>query len=151
MSDSINIKNKKANFLFELSDKVVAGIQLLGTEIKSIRNNKASIKEAYCTFVGKELVIRNMHVAEYFEASYNNHEPKRDRKLLLNRTELDKYYGKVRTKGFTIIPVRLFINNKGLAKMEIALGKGKNVHDKRQDLKAKDDKREMDRVKKEMG
>ncbi|NQY66427.1 MAG: SsrA-binding protein SmpB [Flavobacteriales bacterium] len=149
MSDAINIKNKKANFLFELSDNIVAGIQLLGSEIKSIRNNKASIKEAYCTFVGNELVIRNMHISEYKQATYNNHEPKRDRTLLLNRIELKKLSGKVRTKGFTIIPVRLFINKNGLAKMEIALGRGKNVFDKRQDLKAKDDKREMDRLKKE--
>jgi len=143
---NVNIKNKKAGFEYHLVDKYVAGIQLTGTEIKSIRNSKASVGEAYCVFVKSELFIRNMHIAEYDPGSYNNHEPKRDRKLLLNRLELDKLKKKLKNKGVTIVPVRLFINDKGLAKLEIALAEGKKLYDKRQDLKSKDDKRAMDRA-----
>ena len=145
MSDHINIKNRKASFEYLLLDKYVAGIQLLGTEIKSIRNNKASIAEAYCLFIARDLWIRNMHIAEYSHGSYNNHEPKRDRKLLLNRQELDKLRKKLNEKGLTLIPVRLFVNKKGLAKLEISLAQGKKLYDKREDMKAKDAKRQMDR------
>ncbi|GAA0874623.1 SsrA-binding protein [Wandonia haliotis] len=147
MSQSgVNIRNKRANFEYQIIEKFVAGIQLTGTEIKSIRNSKASIVEAYCVFEKEELFIRNMHIAEYENGSYYNHNPRRDRKLLLNRRELDKLFKKSKVKGFSIIPLNLFINEKGLAKLNIALGQGKKLHDKREDLKAKDSKRDMDRA-----
>lgn len=146
MSNSINIKNKKAKFEYHLEDEYVAGIQLTGSEIKSIRNSKASIVEAYCVFVEDELFIRNMHIAEYDNASYYNHKPRRDRKLLLNRLELNKLFKRVQTKGNSIVPIHLFINQNGLAKLRIYLASGKKLHDKRQDMKQKDAKREMDRV-----
>lgn len=144
MSD-VNIKNKKASFEYELLEKYTAGIALMGSEIKSLRNGKASIAEAYCTFIKGELWVRNMHIAEYEEASYNNHEPKRERKLLLNRTELNKMVKKMKDVGLTIVPTRLYINAKGWAKLDIAIAKGKKLYDKRQDLKAKDAKRQMER------
>ncbi len=145
MSNNIKIKNKKASFEYHLQEKFVAGMVLTGTEIKSIRNGKASIKEAYCSFEAGELFVRNMHIAEYNYGTYNNHDPKRERKLLLTRRELKKLETKVTEKGFTIIPTLLFINDKGLAKLEIALAKGKKVYDKRQDIKKKDIKREIER------
>lgn len=148
MSSSVSIKNKKAKFEYHLEDEYVAGIQLTGTEIKSIRNSKASIMEAYCVFVDDELFVRNMHIAEYENASFYNHNPRRDRKLLLNRLELNKLQKKVETKGNSIVPTHLFIGDKGLAKLRIYLATGKKLHDKREDLKQKDAKREMDRVKK---
>jgi SsrA-binding protein len=143
--NKISIKNKKASFEYEFLDVYTAGIQLTGTEIKSIRDNKASIGEGYCVFIQEELWIRNMHIAEYDKGSYNNHEPKRDRKLLLNRQELKKLGNKVKDKGLTIIPVKLFLNDKGLAKIEIALARGKKLYDKRESLKEKDTKRQIDR------
>jgi len=143
--DSIRIKNKRASFEYFIVEKFVAGIVLTGTEIKSIRSGKANINDAYCTFKGHELIVQAMHIAEYTYGTYNNHEPKRDRKLLMNFRELKKLLVKVREKGFTIIPVMLFINEKGLAKLEIALAKGKHHYDKREDLKKKDSQREMDR------
>lgn len=147
MSDSISIKNKKASYLYEFVDKLIAGIQLFGTEIKSIRNSKASINEAYCVFVNGELIVRSMHISPYEMAGHYNHEAKRDRKLLLNRKELDKWESKLKTQGLTIIPTKLFINKNGMAKLEVALSKGKKLHDKREDLKTKDAKREVDRLK----
>ena len=147
-SNRINIKNKKAKFEYHLLDKFVAGIQLGGTEIKSIREGKASIQEAFCVIEHGEIYIRNMHIREYDNASFYQHKPKADRKLLLNRQEINKLEKKMNTKGFTIVPIRLFINDKGLAKLEIALGQGKKLYDKRQDLKEKDDKRAMDRINK---
>lgn len=150
MSQSnVNIRNKRAKFEYHLLDKFVAGIQLKGTEIKSVRNSKASILEAYCVIEGGELFIRNMHIAEYSNASFYQHKPKADRKLLLNKKEIQKIEKGLTTKGFTVVPIRLFINEKGLAKLEIALAQGKKLYDKRQDLKEKDDKRSMDRVKKQ--
>jgi SsrA-binding protein len=143
--NKISIKNKKASFEFEFLDMFTAGIQLTGTEIKSIRDNKASIAEGYCVFVQDELWVRNMHIAEYDKGSYNNHEPRRDRKLLLNRQELKKLGNKIKDKGLTIIPVKLFLNEKGLAKLEIALARGKKLYDKRESLKEKDTKRQIDR------
>lgn len=143
----VHIKNKKARYEYFLEDKVVAGIQLTGTEIKSIRYAKASLQESYCLFVNDELFVRNMHISEYTLGTYNNHEPKRDRKLLLTKRELRKLQTKVNEKGYTIIPVSLFINDKGLAKLEIALGKGKHTYDKRASLKEKDLKRDLDRIK----
>lgn len=146
VSTSISIKNKKASFEYEFLETFTAGIQLTGTEIKSIRAGKASIVEGYCFMKNGELFIKNMYIAEYEQGTYNNHEPKRDRKLLLNRSELDKLEKKKKDVGLTIVPLKVFINNKGFAKMDIALAKGKKLHDKREDLKSKDAKREMDRA-----
>jgi SsrA-binding protein len=145
MANPVNIKNKKASFEFYLLEEFTAGIQLAGTEIKSVREGKASVTEAYCTFIGNELFVRNMHIAEYTMGSYNNHEPKRDRKLLLNRRELKKIFSKKNEKGLTIIPVLLFIDEKGLAKLKIAIAKGKKLYDKRETLKNKDQQRDIDR------
>lgn len=143
---NVTIKNKKATFEYEFIDTYEAGMQLMGTEIKSIRDSKASIKEGYCVFKKGELYVKNIHISEYKEGSYNNHEPKRDRKLLLHKRELEKLSKKKIDVGLTIIPVKMYINSKGLAKMQIALAKGKKMHDKRESLKAKDDKRAMDRA-----
>ena len=146
MSNQINIKNRKAKFEYEFIEKFTAGLQLYGTEIKSIRAGKASIIEAYCYLNNGEVFIKNMYIAEYEQGSYNNHEPRRPRKLLLNRNEIDKLIKKKKDVGLTIIPLSLFINGKGYAKLDIALAKGKKLHDKRHDLKTKDDKRNMDRA-----
>jgi SsrA-binding protein len=141
----VEIKNKKAKFEYHLLDKYVAGIQLHGTEIKSIRQSKASIVEAYCKFEKGELYVFNMYIAEYENASHYNHDPKRKRKLLLNKTELNKIERKLKDVGLTIVPVLLFINDGGLAKLQIAVAKGKKLYDKRDDLKQKDLKREIER------
>ena len=139
----VQIKNKKAAFDYHFVDTYTAGIVLTGTEIKSIREGKASIVESYCSFEGDELWVIGMHIAEYAFGTYNNHVPKRDRKLLLTMKELRKLKAKSSEKGFTIIPVELFINEKGLAKLEIALAKGKHFYDKRDSLKEKDSKKEI--------
>ena len=146
--DFINIKNRKASHEYEFIDKYVAGIALKGTEIKSIRNSQVNMSDSYCVFIVEELWIRNLHISEYVNGGYINHEPKRERKLLLKRTELEKIHGKVKTKGVTIIPLRLFIKVKGKAKVEIAVSKGKKIFDKRESLKEKDNKRNLDRIKK---
>ena len=146
--DFINIKNRKASHEYEFIDKYVAGISLKGTEIKSIRNSQVNMSDSYCVFNLEELWIRNLHISEYVNGGYINHEPKRERKLLLKRTELEKIHGKVKTKGVTIIPLRLFVNEKGKAKVEIAVAKGKKIFDKRESLKEKDNKRNLDRIKK---
>ncbi|WP_027419271.1 SsrA-binding protein [Crocinitomix catalasitica] len=140
------IKNKRAKFEFEFIEDYVAGIMLTGTEIKSIRNGKASIIEAFCTIMKGELYIRNMYVAEYENGSYNNHNPRQDRKLLVQKTELRKITKKLKDKGLTIVPSILFINENNLAKIKIHIAKGKKLHDKRTDMKDKDTKREMDRA-----
>tara|TARA_B100001113_G_scaffold327251_1_gene300726 strand:- start:545 stop:1000 length:456 start_codon:yes stop_codon:yes gene_type:complete len=145
MSSKIDIKNKRAKFEFEFLETFTAGLQLYGTEIKSIRNNKASIAEAYGVIIKNELFIRNMYIADYENGSHYNHEPKRDRKLLLNKVELTKLQKKLKNKGLTIVPIKLFISNNGWAKINIALAKGKKIHDKREDLKSKDAQREIDR------
>jgi SsrA-binding protein len=142
----IEVKNKKARFEFELLEDFNAGIVLTGTEMKSIRNGKASIMESFCAFLDGELFVRNMYVAEYENGSYNNHNPRRDRKLLLKGVELKKLQKKLKDKGLTVIPSLLYINEKNLAKIRIHLAKGKKLHDKRGDLKDKDVKREMDRA-----
>lgn len=142
----VNIRNKRASYEYFLEEKLVAGIQLTGTEIKSIRYGKASLPEAYCIFIGEELFVRNMNISEYALGTYNNHEPKRDRKLLLTKRELSKLQSKINEKGYTIVPVALFINGKGLAKLEIALAKGKHTYDKRASIKEKDIKRDLDRL-----
>ena len=144
-SSDIRIKNKRATFEYFILEKYVAGIVLTGTEIKSIRNGKASIAEAYGYFEGEELFVRDMHISEYKYGTYNNHLAKRDRKLLLNKRELKKLAVKVKERGLTIVPLLLFINERGLAKLEIGLAQGKHYYDKRQDLKKKDAKREIDR------
>jgi SsrA-binding protein len=146
MADNkINIRNKKASFEYFLIEEFTAGIILTGTEIKSIREGKANIADAFCNFRDNELFVFGMHIAEYTYGTYNNHETKRDRKLLLNKRELKKLHGKVKEKGFTIIPTLLYINDKGLAKLNIALAKGKHSYDKRDSLKEKDIKREIDK------
>ena len=147
MMGKVNIKNRKASFEYQFIDKFVAGIMLVGTEIKSIRNNKANISDAHCVFVDNELYVKNLHIKVYNSGGYTNHEPKRDRKLLLNRKELNKMQGKVKEKGNSIIPIRFFINEKGKAKLEIVLAKGKKIYDKRDSIKEKDLKRDMDRIK----
>jgi SsrA-binding protein len=142
----INIRNKKASHEFEFVDTYVAGLMLTGTEIKSVREAKVSLTEAYCYFRRGELYIKQMHIAPYSMAASYNHDSVRERKLLLNKKELDKLETKFSEKGLSIIPVRIFINDKGLAKLEIALARGKKIHDKRQDIKEKDVKREMNRI-----
>lgn len=142
----INIKNRRARFDYELLDTYTAGIVLTGTEIKSIRQGKASLVDTFCIFMNEELWVKNMHITEYFYGSYNNHEARRDRKLLLNRKELDKLRRGTRETGNTIVPLRLFITNKGMAKLDIALARGKKQYDKRETLKAKDARREIDRM-----
>ncbi len=143
---NILIKNKRATFDYEITERLVAGIQLFGTEIKSIRDGKAGLNDTYCTFIGNELWVKNMHIATYFFGTYNNHDVRRDRKLLLNSRELRKLDRATKETGFTIVPTKLFINEKGLAKIEIGLAKGKKNYDKRQSLKEKEDKRNIDRV-----
>lgn len=143
---NINIKNKRATFDYEIIDTYTAGIVLTGTEIKSIRLGKASLVDTFCFFSNDELWVKNMHISEYFYGSYNNHTVRRDRKLLLSRKELDKLRRGTKETGFTIVPTKMFINEKGLAKVVIALAKGKKQYDKREALKEKDDKRDMDRM-----
>ncbi len=145
MANFIEIKNKKASYQYFLVEEYTAGIQLTGTEIKSIREGKASIADAFCNFTGNEMFVREMHIAIYKQGTIYNHEPKRDRKLLLTRRELKKLLGKVNEKGFTIIPTLLYINEKGLAKLTIALAKGKHFYDKRETIKKKDVARDLDR------
>ena len=144
--NTINIKNKKAFFEFEILETFTAGIQLQGTEIKSIREGKAGLVDSYCQFFGGELYVKNMHIAEYFFGNLQNHEAKRERKLLLNKKELHKLDRKVRETGLTIVPLRLFLNDKGFAKIEIGLAKGKKIYDKRESLKENDSKRDIDRA-----
>lgn len=148
-SSKVVIKNKKAFFQFEIMETLTAGIVLTGTEIKSIRQSKASLVDAYCKFIENELWLTGMHITEYSYGTYNNHEPKRDRKLLLNRTELRKLFRSSQEKGLTIVALKVFFNEKGYAKVEIGLARGKKMHDKREDLKSKDSKRELDRLRKE--
>ncbi len=150
MKNQINIQNKKAKFEYHLLERFTAGMQLVGTEIKSIRAGKASIKEAYCIFESGEVWIRNMHITEYGNASFYSHQPRSDRKLLLNKKEINKIEKFLKVKGNTIVPLRLFISDKGWAKVEIACAQGKKLYDKRHSLKEKDDKRSMDRAMKKL-
>ena len=144
-TENILIRNKKASFEYSFIETYVAGIQLAGTEIKSIRANKASINDAYCAFINGELFVKGMHIAEYEFASHYNHMAKRERKLLLNKSELFKLAQQLKDKSLTIIPVKLFLNEKGFAKLEIALAKGKKTFDKRDDIKKRDLERETGR------
>jgi len=145
VSDEVNIRNKRASHEYEFLQKYTAGMQLLGTEIKSIRAKEANLRDAHCTFIGGELWVKNLQISEYSHGGMSNHQPKRDRKLLLNARELDKLFKGSSTKGLAIIPLRLFIGKRGFAKLEIALAKGKKLYDKREDLKKKDVQREIDR------
>ena len=146
-SNNINIKNRKASYEFEFLDKYTAGLQLQGTEIKSIREGKVQLQDAYCYFKKGELYIKQMHIAQFSEGSYNNHITDRERKLLLTKRELAKWETKLEEKGLSIVPVRMFISDRGFAKLEIALGKGKKLFDKRDSIKDKDIKRDLERVK----
>ncbi|BAG83913.1 MAG: SsrA-binding protein [Candidatus Azobacteroides pseudotrichonymphae] len=145
-SKNIVIKNKKASFNYEFIETFIAGIILTGTEIKSIRLGKASLVDSYCLIIKNALWIRNMYIAEYFYGTYNNHEMRKDRKLLLIRGELKRIEQFTKKTGFTIIPTKLFINEKGLAKLCITIARGKKIYDKRQSLRERDDKRSMDKV-----
>ena len=140
-NNSINIKNRKASFSYQLIDKYSAGIVLLGTEIKSIRNNHANMSDAYCMFIDGELWVKNLHINEYSNSGHKNHEPKRSRKLLLNRIELNKIESKVKEKGMSIVPIRLFSNDKGKIKLEISLAKERNYLTKEKVLKEGSQKR----------
>lgn len=146
LPNQVNIKNKRATFDYELIETFVAGIVLTGTEIKSLRLGKGSLVDTYCIITNNELWVKNMYVAEYFYGTYNNHDARRDRKLLLNRKEINKLSRLSKDTGFTIVPTRLFINEKGLAKLVIAVAKGKKEYDKRQSIKERDDKRAMNRA-----
>ncbi|MGJ8734548.1 SsrA-binding protein SmpB [Cellulophaga fucicola] len=149
MQKKINIKNKRARFEYELIDTYTAGLVLSGTEIKSIREGKASITESFCEFNDRgELFIINMQVDEYSHGSHYNHKPKAERKLLLNKGELKKLEKEVKNSGLTIVPLNLFLNDRGLAKINISLAKGKKLHDKRDSIKDRDNKRDLDRIKK---
>lgn len=145
----MNIQNKRAHFEYELIDEYTAGIVLTGTEIKSLRNSKASISESFCEFNERgELFTVNMNIEEYAYGTRFNHRPKAQRKLLLNKKELKKLHKEVKNSGLTIVPLRLFINDKGFAKMRIALARGKKLYDKRETIKDRENKRDLDRVKK---
>lgn len=147
IEQSVSIKNRKASFNFEWLETFTAGMVLRGTEIKSIRQSKVSLQEAYCILDKGELWVVKMHIAPYEQATHFNHEPMRRRKLLLSRKEIDKLIDKSKDKGLTIIPTKLFISDKGIAKLNIALAKGKQLHDKRDSIKEKDTKRDLQRQK----
>ena len=142
-SNNINIKNRRASYEYEFVDTYEAGIVLKGTEIKSIREGKVSLQEGYCYFSGGELFCKGINIAQYEQGSFYNHEPTRERKLLLHKKELEKLERKSQEKGLTIIPIRLFVNAKGFAKLVVALAKGKKLHDKRESLREKDVKKEI--------
>lgn len=142
---TVEIKNKRASFDYILTDRIEAGIVLYGTEIKSIRDGKVSLVDTYCMFQNGELWVKNMQISAYRLGYYYNHDVKRDRKLLLSKRQLKKYERETKETGYTIIPIRLYVNEKGLAKLEIALAKGKKAYDKRETLKAKEAKTDMDR------
>lgn len=142
----VNIKNKRATFDYSITETFTAGIVLTGTEIKSIRQGKASLVDTFCYVANGEVWIKNMYIAEYFYGSYNNHATRRDRKLLLNRREIARLEKAGKETGFTIVPLRVFINDRGLAKMVIGIGRGKKEYDKRQSIKEREDKRSMARM-----
>lgn len=148
MAKQINIQNRKAQYEYFFVERYEAGIVLLGTEIKSIRDGNANIKEAYCFMKNGELFIRNMHITEYKHGTVNNHDPIRVRKLLLTKRELQKLNKKTKEKGFTIVPTRIFMSERGFAKVEVALARGKKSYDKRQTIKDRENKRELNRIQK---
>lgn len=140
-----SIRNRSAYFEYHIEDKYEAGLVLTGTEVKSIRAGKASFNDSYCYFHKGELWVKSLHISEYSHGTYNNHDPLRERKLLLTKRELKKLENKIKEKGYTIVPLALFFNSKGFAKMEIGLGKGKKLHDKRETIKSRDAAREIKR------
>ena len=146
ISNNIQIKNKRATFDYELLDTFTAGIVLTGTEIKSVRLGKASLVDTFCFFNNGELWVKNMYIAEYFYGTYNNHQARRDRKLLLTKKELQKIQRLSKESGFSVIPTKIYISDKGLAKIIVAVAKGKKVYDKRESIKEREDKRQMDRA-----
>lgn len=146
-SNTVNVRNKQATFNYELIDKFIAGIVLRGTEIKSIREGKVNLTDGYCYFSRGEIFVKGMSITPYAQGTHYNHEAGRERKLLMKRAELNKLEAKVEEKGLALIPVRLFINDSGLAKLEIGLGRGKKTHDKRESIKERDVKRELNRIK----
>ena len=146
-SNDINIRNRQANFEYEILDKYVAGIVLTGTEIKSIREGKVNLQDGYCYINNGEVFVKGVNITPYAQGTHYNHEATRERKLLLKRSEIKKLEGKVEEKGLTLVPLRLFINDRGLAKLEIALGKGKKLHDKRESIREREAKRELSRIK----
>ncbi len=145
ISKNFNISNRRAGFEYSFLEKYVAGIVLTGTEIKSIREGKVNLQDAYCLLLDNELFIRNLHISPYTEGTHYNHEPLRDRKLLLTRRELRKLASNLKDQGLTVIPIRIFSSDRGLAKIEIALAKGKKLYDKRETIKERDVKRDSDR------
>ena len=145
----VRIKNKRAYFDYEILEKFVCGMQLFGTEVKSIRRSKASLNESFCAFTGNELFVINMHIADYDFGNLNNHENRRDRKLLLKKKELQRIQKKVKESGLTVIPLTMFMNGKGLIKLEIGIARGKKTYDKRETLKKDDARLEMDRAMKQ--
>jgi len=146
-SNDINIRNRQASFEFELLDKYIAGIVLTGTEIKSIREGKVNLQDGYCYFNNEELFVKGVNISPYAQGTHYNHEAQRERKLLLKKTELRKIEKRVEEKGLTLVPLRLFINDRGYAKMEIAIARGKKLHDKRDSIKERDAKRELNKLK----
>jgi SsrA-binding protein len=141
----MEIKNRSAFYEYQIDDKYDAGMVLTGTEVKSLRSGKASFNDSYCLFLGKELYVRSLHISEYELGTYANHDPVRERKLLLNKKELKKMQSKIKEKGYTVIPLRIFFSESGKAKMQIGLAKGKKLHDKRESIKQRDTEREMKR------
>lgn len=146
-SNDINIRNRQASFEYELLDKYVAGIVLTGTEIKSIREGKVNLQDGYCYIKNGEMFVKGINITPYAQGTHYNHDATRERKLLLKKSEIGKLEGKVEEKGLTLVPLRLFINDRGFAKLEIAIGRGKKVHDKRESIKERDARRELDRMK----
>lgn len=146
-SNNINIRNRQAGYEFELLDKYTAGIVLTGTEIKSIREGKVNLQDGYCYFNNGEIFVKGVNITPYAQGTHYNHEATRERKLLLKKSEIKKLEGKIEEKGLTLVPLRLFINDRGFAKMEIAVGRGKKLHDKRDSIKERDARRELDRMK----
>lgn len=146
-SNDINIKNRQAGFEYELLDRYVAGMVLMGTEIKSIREGKVNLQDGYCYLSNGEVFVKGINITPYAQGTHYNHDATRERKLLLKRSEIRKLEGKVEEKGLTLVPTRLFINDRGVAKLEFALAKGKKIHDKRDSIKERDAKRELNRLK----
>lgn len=145
-NNQINIKNRRATFDYEIIETFTAGIVLTGTEIKSIRTGKAGLTDTFCFINNDEVWVKNMYISEYFYGSYNNHEARRDRKLLLNKKEIERLKKNNDLAGFSFVPLRLFINERGFAKLVIAIAKGKKIYDKRQSIKEREDKRLLDRI-----
>lgn len=145
-ANQVNIKNRKAHFNYEIGDTFTAGMVLTGTEIKSIRQGKANLNDSYCVVDRGEVWVKGMHISEYFYGSYNNHSARRDRKLLLSKKEIQKIEKESSIAGYTIVPLRIFISEKGYAKLVIGIGKGKKEYDKRQSIKEREDKRNIDRM-----